>query len=209
MGKGQGPEVTENAAKPSVHAGETALTQQAGTALSTPAVTDSVQRTITEMDKRMDNEKLNLTYEQLQAAKSFELAIVAGDAKGLSDRLAKLSSSPGAAEHMMDVVVQDLKSVGIDARWSYTSNIKGPGYGEGYYLRGHEDVGHLTLANDNKDGTFTSVTYSTEGSPTAIRQPIPTNDGKASQLNPSPEEPASALKAITDVATKANIVKPI
>jgi hypothetical protein len=102
----------------------------------------------------------------------------------------------------METVAADLKEIGIDGRWSYSSLRNGSAYGDGYYLRGHEDVGHFTLAKENGDQTFTSIKFSTMGSPEGINQPIPSVDGSASPRNPSPVAAGAGLISIRDDGLK-------
>lgn len=163
---------------------------------------DHLGQTLSKMDRRMDNEKLNLSTEDLSRVKAIEKAVVRADSEALTKQLTELAKNPGEAQKLMDVATKDLAAVGVDARWSYTSKLSGPGYGHGHYLAGHEDVGHLAIARDNNDGTFTQVTFSTEGSSEGIRRPIPRADGMASPLSDSPVDPVMGLRQMADDALK-------
>lgn len=163
---------------------------------------DHLGQALSKMDRRMDNDKLNLSTDDLSRVKAIEKAVVKADSEALTKQLAELAKNPGEAQKLMDVASKDLAAVGVDARWSYTSKLSGPGFGPGHYLAGHEDVGHLAIARDNKDGTFTQVTFSTEGNAEGIRRPIPRLDGMASPLSDSPVDPAMGLREMANDALK-------
>lgn len=191
MGSNDAPEKFEP--KPQTDVGEPLITRVAEQS-SVGTAKDGVQEAQSKMDKRMDDTKLNLSVDEMKAVKDVEKAVLTGDAKGLDDQLKKFIGDPKAGEKVMETVSADLKEVGIDARWSYSTYSN---QGDGYYLRGKEDVGHLTLAKDKGDGTFTSVKFSTDRPPTGINQPIPSVDGRNdSGRNPSPVTASDGLKFI-------------
>lgn len=195
MGSNDAPE-QKFEQQPKADVGEPLITRiKEGTSVG--AAEDRVQEAQSKMDKRMDDTKLNLSVDEMQKVKDIEKAILTGDANALDSQLKKFIVDPKAGEKVMETVSADLKEVGIDARWSYSTLENRPGYGEGYYLAGREDVGHLSLAKDKGDGTFTSVKFSTDRPPTGINQPIPSVDGRNdSGRNPAPVTASDGLKFI-------------
>jgi len=147
---------------------------------------DVLQSAQTTMDKRMDDDKLNLSVQQLAEVKTIEQAIIKGDSTALTSALKKYENDPKAAEAVLETVSRDVAAVGIDARWSYGTKTKNSNSENDYFLAGKEDFGHLTLAADKGDGSFTSVQFSTSGKTEGINRPIPSVDGRASVLSDSP-----------------------
>lgn len=198
MGSNDAQEMFEQAPKSDV--GEPLITRVAEEG-NAGVARESLQEAQSKMDKRMDDTKLNLSVDEMQSVKDLEKAILTGDARSLDNQMQKFRDDPKAAEKVMATVAADLKEVGIDARWSYSTDRSEPGYGEkgGYYLKGEEDVGHLTLAKDIGDGTFTSVKFSTNGDFKGINQPIPTVDGRDSGRNPSPVTASDGLKFVAKI----------
>jgi len=118
--------------------------------------------------------------------KTIEQAIIKGDSTALTSALKKYENDPKAAEAVLETVSRDVAAVGIDARWSYGTKTKNSNSENDYFLAGKEDFGHLTLAADKGDGSFTSVQFSTSGKTEGINRPIPSVDGRASVLSDSP-----------------------
>jgi hypothetical protein len=150
------------------------------------AGTDVLKSAQTTMDKRMDDDKLNLSVQQLAEVKTIEQAIIKGDSTALTNALKKYENDPKAAEAVLQTVSEDVAAVGIDARWSYGTKTKDSSSENAYFMAGKEDFGHLTLAADRGDGTYTSVQFSTSGKTEGINRPIPRADGMASPLSDSP-----------------------
>ena len=154
---------------------------------------DVVQSAQATMDKRMDGDKLNLSVQQLAEVKTIEQAIIKGDSSALTNALKKYENDPKAAEAVLNTVSEDVAAVGIDARWSYGTKTERSNSENDYFLAGKEDFGHLTLAADKGDGSFTSVQFSTSGKTEGINSPIPTIDGSGSPLSSSPVGAAEGL----------------
>jgi hypothetical protein len=161
---------------------------------------DVVRSAQATMDKRMDDDKLNLSIQQLDEVKTITQAIIKGDSAALTSALKKYENDPKAAEAVLKTVCKDAAAVGIDARWDYGTKTNDSSTENGYFMAGKEDFGHLTLAADKGDGSFTSVQFSTSGKTEGINRPIPTVDGRASHLNASPVSAAEGLDFVRNRA---------
>jgi hypothetical protein len=169
---------------------------------SQEAGTDVLKSAQATMDKRMDDDKLNLSVQQLAEVKTIEQAIIKGDSTALTNALKKYENDPKAAEAVLETVSKDLAAVGINARWSYGTKTKDTESENAYFMAGKEDFGHLTFYAENGDTTYTSVQFSTSGKTEGINRPIPRADGMVSPLNASPVDADEGLDFIIEDALK-------
>lgn len=137
---------------------------------------DSLSRA---MNGRTDNDKLNLSIDELVQVKTIEGAILAKSSSGIQSALRGLKDA--SADMVMETVLRDLRAIGVHGSWNSKER-------------------ELQIAADMADGTFTSVCFDTQGRAKGINMPIPTADGSASVHNPRSVGASDALAEILRIA---------
>lgn len=177
---------------------------------------DEIAQAQAAMNKRMDDTKLNLPHEQLSTVKELETAFLNSDEKALKASLKKYAAKPVDGEDVMNTVILDLNELGVQASWDYSD--KGQGKGKGKAALAQDtasDIGNLSFYHTNKDGSLSSVTYSTDGrasalgglnmpglAPSANAQPGAQEASLSKGKAKGNETPQSVLSAVRDAALK-------
>ena len=141
------------------------------------------------MDGRMDNEKLNLTHEQLESVKKIEQAVVKGDNTTVQKIMASFGQNPAAADSVMQTVCKDLNQIGVKADWSHESVQAGSS----------RQIGRLHMQSEVKDANGSavmSVDYRTSGQ--SHGEISRTSNGQKEPDYTYDVEPPSALRSIVN-----------
>lgn len=132
-----------------------------------------------------------LSLQELAQVEAIQAAVLTGDAATLLKELKNFEGNPKAAEKIMQAVIKGLEKAGIQADWDYSMH-------GAFGKRGDGNAGYLSISVDNKDGTFTVVSFSTNGDSAGLRTNIPTKDGRIGMFMPSPVNPAEGLLHIVN-----------